>query len=382
MTGTDLLIKNCSPEEVEYLTEKGAELFYRRTAGTCSAITKHAIDAVPEDRRDEMRQIASSVFNQYGLQMDIEDLRDNLHNQHLNMMDLHREMRAMERDQNYQSDLLNGALDDISILFNSVDDIQDSLDKNKAFSIGVFRFAKAEVKSLSEKLSLVDKKLSNASEQIESVKRVEFERQIAAPYRDICWTYKTIVDQIVRGKDLSESEMIKEIKDCNNLIISLFSLRDEFPRTVIIDLLLDLMRVFTSLIVNYYRNFYDTEQKRNPLHEEWMSVYDRFLQRDFNEYFKDYLLLDKDLTNRQMYEFLDQMHLRIMQTKKSIDKELAVLDDCKDVKKNKLIEEKSDAAIGQVLMEIESKAKDTFGEVETEEYFAPVKRVFQYANDI
>ena len=326
-----------------------------------------------------MYQIAMSVFGQYGIQTEISTMQHGLHHQQIDLHAVRQEMRAIEYDQHYQSELLNAAMDDISFLFNSVDGIQEMLDKAKAFSAAIFAMTNTGFQTLSDELLSFDRKLMQISTQIGSVKNINFETDIASVFRKVYWRYTTVVDQIQHKELLSGPDMRNLLMDCNDLIITLINLRQDLPPEVVFDMLLYLLPMFTSLIIQYYRHFYNQTKRRDPLHSEWMKIYDDIQKKGFVEYYRDYLLINRNFTNRQTIILIDEWRLNLMKAKRKINNELAELDKCEDVNKHQLIVEKSEQASLQVLQEYEARVKEQLSETETEQFFEPVRVMCKYA---
>ena len=178
------------------------------------------------------------------------------------------------------------------------------------------------------KLNKVDQKLDAIRKEISDLKDINFETQIAHPCRELLGDYKLLGDKLKKNKPVTEDEFITLIRGLHNYLVSIYNLSSKLPMDASLDLMLTLLPVYTNCIMLYYQRFYDMDQGKHVLHEDWLSIYDMLSSVSFLRDVQDYLFVDKRMTNRETNEFINMQRAVVTCYKQKIEQLLADLETC------------------------------------------------------
>ena len=181
------------------------------------------------------------------------------------------------------------------------------------------------------KLNKIDQKLNDIQKDIADIKDIDFELQIAHPCRTLIGDYKMITDRLRKGQIVSETEWVTLIRGCQNYIMSLYNLRDKMPLDPILTLIFILLPILTNSIMLYYRHYYDVNQGKHILHDEWTTVYDLLLSEEFENEVQDFLFIEKRMTNKPVMEYLAYQRKIVEDNKQQINQLVEDLDTCEGI---------------------------------------------------
>ena len=182
------------------------------------------------------------------------------------------------------------------------------------------------------KLNKVDQKLDAIRQEISDLKDINFETQIAHPCRELLGDYKLLGDKLKKNKPVTEEEFITLIRGLHNYLVSIYNLSSKLPMDTSLDLMLTLLPVYTNCIMLYYQRFYDIDQGKHVLHDDWLSIYDMLSSVPFLRDVQDYLFVDKRMTNRETNEFINTQRAVVTCYKQKVEQLLADLETCEGVK--------------------------------------------------
>ena len=179
-----------------------------------------------------------------------------------------------------------------------------------------------------DKLNKINQKLDNMQKEIGDLKDINFETQIANPCRLLIGDYKVIADRLKKEKTVSQEELIGLIRGCQSYLVSLYNLREKLSVDPVLSLIFALLPIYTNTIMLYYQRFYDINQEKHALHDDWMHVYDMLLSEDFIRDIQDYMFIDKRHTNREVNEYMMYQKLIVAEYKEQIEQLLEDLESC------------------------------------------------------
>ena len=180
-------------------------------------------------------------------------------------------------------------------------------------------------------LSSIRDQVDELKDSVDKLKDMQFEVDIARPCREMLDEYKIISNKLERNSSVSEGELVKLIRDLNSYLITLYNLRDKCDLHAVLDMIFSLLPVYSNCIMIYYEKFYDAEQERHPLHDSWMSVYDKLSSYSFIDQVQDYMFIDQHQTNAQVNEYLNCQRLIVSGFKNNINQLLEDLKACEGI---------------------------------------------------
>ena len=160
------------------------------------------------------------------------------------------------------------------------------------------------------------------------LKDFNFEMQIAHPCRELIGDYKLIIDNLQKGKPVSRDEMVSLIRSCQNYLVSLYNLRGKIQMESALDMIFTLLPIYANCIMLYYQRWYDENEGKHALHEDWMAVFDLLLSKSLLNEIQDDMIINQRKTNGDTNEYL-AYHKAVVQAYRSkIDQLLEDLNTC------------------------------------------------------
>ena len=182
-----------------------------------------------------------------------------------------------------------------------------------------------------QELDKIKGQIDDLKSSVEKLAEMNFEIQIARPCRDMLAEYKLLSNKLEKNKPISEGDLVQLIRGLNNYLITLYNLKDKCDLDAVLNLIFSLLPVYSNCIMIYYEHFYNSDEKRHPLHEDWMSVFDRLSNYAFVDQIQDHMFIDQRQTNAQVNEYLKCQRLIVSGFRGKIEQLLADLEACDGV---------------------------------------------------
>ena len=178
------------------------------------------------------------------------------------------------------------------------------------------------------KLNKLDKKMDEIQRATADLKDFNFEMQIAHPCRELVGDYKLITDNLKKGKPVSRDEMVSLIRSCQNYLVSLYNLRGKIQMESALDMIFTLLPIYANCIMLYYQRWYDENEGKHALHDDWMAVFDLLLSKSLLNETQDDMIINQRKTNGETNEYL-AYHKAVVQAYRSkIDQLIEDLNTC------------------------------------------------------
>lgn len=182
-----------------------------------------------------------------------------------------------------------------------------------------------------DQINELQNNIEDIKAKVEDLKGFNFETQIALPCREMLTEYKLISNKLEKRAPINEDALVNLIRKLNNYIITLFNLRDKCDLNLILDMIFSLLPIYTNCIMHYYERFYDMDQEKHPLHDDWMHIYDMLSNYAFIDQIQDYMFIEKHQTNKTVNEYLSCLRLIVAKSKQDINQLLEDLKACEGV---------------------------------------------------
>ena len=360
-----------SKEIAEYLKKKEfVELFIRDTKQRCSDILKVVLTSTNETQRETVKKIAEDVAHKLGLSKEnttvfIDELSKIVNSKSVRRM-LTKGTRITDRK-------IQDIARQVSAIYSSLPAIQGIGWLNTSLTAVNIATTVVSTVIICEKLSNMDKKLDRIEKRVNNIEEAFFESQIKSPCRAIIKEYKVAVDELGKGKKYSEKEILATINQCHDILISVYNLRDNFAMPDFLELIYDMLPVFTELVVLYYQYYYNEQDGKYVLHDDWMKIYDLVDSKAFYEMIEDYLIIEDGASNSQVNEIIDCHRLIAIQLRRKIEQTLDDLRKCESAEEyREILSYIEDSVTAQKIM-VENELREKLGDEEAQQIIEKAK---------
>ena len=237
-------------------------------------------------------------------------------------------IRLVVRNMNKNNAKLDQIIPKLDQIFVPLQNLQILSVLNTALAAANLVATVAGMVVICNKLNSMDHKLDAIQKEIAAVQNFNNEMQINNPCSKMIDDYKMLEAALKRGKPVPEAKIEELINNCKVYINSIYNLQDSLSMDSALSMMFTLLPIMANCIMIYYRQFYDPDQGAHPLHDGWMKVFDNLSAPEFMDRIQDYLFIEKNMTNRQVNEYLDCQRLLIYSYRTRIEELLADLKAC------------------------------------------------------
>ena len=375
------IVLDVSAQMAKYIKRKGfAEIFVRDNKARCEAIAKILLKSASEGQKDKITNIAIKAARQIGLSENaLAEFQNNLLKQ-IDPQAARKQLAKLARNQLKNNAMLKDMAKNVSSIFSAVSSLQLASWLNVALSAANLAATVASAVIICNKLDHIDQKLDRIEGKIDAIAKVQFVTQIKQPCKAVVMDYKVITADLNKGKEVPEGKMLDVINQCCRLIETIFSLRKNYSTGDVLELLYELMPVFTDLIVLYYQYYFDPSHGEHALHQDWMRIYDLLDSPELRNEIQDYLIIEDNTGNRQQNEILDCQHLVTIGSKQKIEEVLSDLRLCDSPAEYRDIMKFSEQYALQQARAIEADIQSQFDIQEAERIISQAKKQYMFAS--
>lgn len=375
------IILDVSAKIANYIKRKGfAEIFIRDNMARCEEIAKILFKTANKGQKDKITNIAMNAVRRIGVSDNaLAEFQNNLLKQ-IDPQMIRKQLGKIMQSQLQGNAIIKNLAKNVSGIYSAMSSLQVASWLNVALSAANLAATVASTVIICDKLDHIDKKLDRIEGKIDAVARVQFVTQIRQPCRTAVMGYKVIAADLNKGEEVPAGKMLDAINQCCNLMETIYSLRQNYSTGDVLELLYDLMPVFTDLIVLYYQHYFDSAHGEHALHQDWMKIYDLLDSTEFRNYVQDYLIIVEHTGNRQVNEIMDCQRLVTIGSKQRIEEVLLDLRLCESAADYRDIMQFSNQYAQQQARVMEEELRNQLGYREAEQILAPAKKMYMFAD--
>ena len=375
------IVLDVSAKLANYIKRKGfAAIFVRNNKARCEAIAKNLLKSASEGQKDKITNIALKAVKQIGLSENaLAEFQNNLIKQ-IDPQTTRKQLAKLAQNQLKNNAMIKEMAKNVSSIFSAVSSLQFASWLNVALSAANLVATVVSTVIICNKLDNIVKKLDRIEGKIDAIAKAQYVTQIKQPCRAVIMDYKVIATDLNKGKEVPEGKILDIINQCCRLMETIYSLRKNYSMGDVLELLYDLMPVFTDLIVLYYQHYFDPSQGEYTLHQDWMNVYDLLDSTEFRNEIQDYLIIEENIGNRQLNEIMDCQRLVTIGSKQKIEEVLSDLRLCDSPKDYRDIMQFSEQYALQQAKALEADMQSQFGIQEAEQIMAEAKKQYMFAS--